>query len=60
MKMKNRISKAKKQDIMDEYKEKLKAMTSLEIQIEFDKVCRRLNPKRALWIPPDQRTKINV
>lgn len=60
MKMKSRISKAKKQKIMDEYKEKLKAMTSLEIQIEFDKLCRVLNPRRELWIPPDQRTKINV
>lgn len=55
MKMKNRISKAKKKEIMDEYKKKLKAMTSLEIQIEFDKVCRVLNPRREMWIPPEPK-----
>lgn len=60
MRMKNRISEARKQKIIEEYSKALKTMTPLELQKEFDKLCRVLNPRRELWIPPDQRTKIDV
>lgn len=60
MRMKNKISEARKQKIIEEYSKALKTMTPLELQKEFDKLCRRLNPKRALWIPPDQRNKLDL